>query len=224
MHEDVLGLYAMTSETAEHITEVILDILIRCNLNIKHCRGQGYDGAPSMAGHISGVSTRIKSLCSKAFFVHCNAHSLDLALQDLTHKSLAISGALDMTKDIVNFIKESPKRLNLLDIIRGLDHYDKLKPLCPTRWTVRASSMNLLLINYSLVKIALGEISEEGGRPAAKANGWQEKMEKFSSYFGLKLGKCIKLNTLFFLQKESVLTRYSSSLQIIQIETEIQEK
>jgi hypothetical protein len=195
--------------------------LIRCNLNIKYCRGQGYDGAPAMAGHISGVSTRIKSLCSKAFFVHCNAHSLDLALQDLTRESLDISGALDMTKDIVNFIKDSPKRLNLLDVIRGLDHYYKLKPLCPTRWTVRASSMNLLLINYSLVKITLGEISEEGGRPAAKANGWQEKLEKSSSYFGLKLCKCMKLNILFFLQKQSVLTRYSSSLQITQTKTEI---
>jgi hypothetical protein len=221
VHEDVLGLYAMASETAEHITQVILDILIRCNLDIKYCGGQGYDGAPAMAGHISGVSARIKSLCTKAFFVHCNAHSLDLALQDLTRESLAVSDALDMTKDIVNFIKESPKRLNLLDVISGLDHYDKLKPLCPTRWTVRALSMNLLLINYSLVKIALGEISEQGGRPAAKANGWHEKMEKFSSYFGLKLGKCIQLNILFFFQKKDVLTRYSSSLQIIQTETEI---
>ena len=203
MHEDVLGLYAMASETAEHITQVILDILIRCNLDIKYCRGQGYDGAPTMAGHISGVSARIKSLCSKAFFVHCNAHSLDLALQDLTRESLAVSDALDMTKDIVNFIKESPKRLNLLDVISGLDHYDKLKPLCPTRWTVRALSMNLLIINYSLVKITLGEISEQGGRPAAKANGWHEKMEKFSSYFGLKLGKCIQLNILLFSRRKT---------------------
>ncbi|CAF3101494.1 unnamed protein product, partial [Rotaria sp. Silwood2] len=191
VHEDVLGLYAITSETAEHITGVILDILIRCTLNLKYCRGQAYDGAPATAGHISGVSTRIKSLCSKAFFVHCNAHSLDLVLQDLSRGSFAISDALDMTKDIVNFIKESPKRLNLLDVISGSDHYYKLKPLCPTRWTVRASSMNLLIINYSLVKTTLGAISEEGGRPAAKANGWQEKMEKFSSYFGLKLAHLI---------------------------------
>ncbi|CAF4616577.1 unnamed protein product, partial [Rotaria sp. Silwood2] len=168
VHEDVLGLYAITSETAEHITRVILDILIRCTLNLKYCRGQAYDGAPATAGHIS-----------------------DLVLQDLSRGSFAISDALDMTKDIVNFIKESPKRLNLLDVISGSDHYYKLKPLCPTRWTVRASSMNLLIINYSLVKTTLGAISEEGGRPAAKANGWQEKMEKFSSYFGLKLAHLI---------------------------------
>ena len=68
--------------TAEHLTEVIPDVLIRCNLDLTYCRGQGYDGASSMAGHLSGVAARIKSLSAKAFYVHCNAHSLDLALQD----------------------------------------------------------------------------------------------------------------------------------------------
>ncbi|CAF4743604.1 unnamed protein product, partial [Rotaria sp. Silwood2] len=86
-------MYMIASKSAADITEVILDIICRCNLDIKDCRGQGYDGAPSMAGHISGVAVRIQSLCRKAFFVHCNAHSLDLALQDLTSTSSSISTA-----------------------------------------------------------------------------------------------------------------------------------
>ncbi|CAF1384080.1 unnamed protein product [Rotaria magnacalcarata] len=170
VHEDVLGMYGVTSQSAEHITNIILDILIRCNLDIKYCRGQGYDGAAAMAGHVSGVSTRITSLCKKAFYIHCNAHSLDLALQDLTRTSSSVSIALNMTNDIVNFMRESPKRLNLLDTLSGLDSYTKLKPLCPTRWTVRSSSLNVLLINYALVKNALTEINLEGGRVAPKAN------------------------------------------------------
>ncbi len=110
IYEDVIGMYAVTSQTAEHITEVIFDILLRCNLEIKYCRGQGYDGASSMSGHLSGVSARIQNICPKAFYIHCTAHSLDLALQDLTRKSSSISAALNMTKETVNFIKESPKR------------------------------------------------------------------------------------------------------------------
>ncbi|CAF5188946.1 unnamed protein product [Rotaria magnacalcarata] len=186
-------MYGVTSQSAEHITNIILDILIRCNLDIKYCRGQGYDGAAAMAGHVSGVSTRITSLCKKAFYIHCNAHSLDLALQDLTRTSSSVSIALNMTNDIVNFMRESPKRLNLLDTLSGLDSYTKLKPLCPTRWTVRSSSLNVLLINYALVKNALTEINLEGGRVAPKANGLFEQMDKFSSYFGLKTGEYIKL-------------------------------
>jgi hypothetical protein len=67
IHDDVLGLNAVTSQTAEHIVEIILDILIRCNFDIKCCRVQGYDGAPSMSGHISGVSARIKHYVQKHF-------------------------------------------------------------------------------------------------------------------------------------------------------------
>ncbi|CAF2675289.1 unnamed protein product [Rotaria sp. Silwood2] len=198
IYEDVLGMYMIVSQSAADITEVILDIICRCNLDIKDCRGQGYDGAPSMAGHISGTAARIQSLCRKAFFVHCNAHSLDLALQDLTSTSSSISTALNITNDIISFIKDSPKRLSLLDSLTDLNNYTQLKPLCPHRWTVRASSINSLLINYSLVKTALTEIVEEGEHPAPKANALKEQMDKFSTYFGLKLGE-IKTDEYFMI-------------------------
>ncbi|CAF1930954.1 unnamed protein product [Rotaria magnacalcarata] len=158
VHEDVIGLYQLNSQYAEHITQVILDILIRCDLDIKFCRGQGYDGAATMSGHLSGVSARIKSLNPKAYFVHCNAHSLDLALQDLTCESPSVASALNITKDIVNFMKKSPKRLHLLDSLTELNKYSKLKPLCPTRWTVRSASMNSLIINYDLVETSLSHL------------------------------------------------------------------
>ncbi|CAF4808286.1 unnamed protein product, partial [Rotaria sp. Silwood2] len=102
VHEDVIGLYQLNSQHAEHITQVILDILIRCDLDIKFCRGQGYDGAATMSGHLSGVSARIKNLNPKAYFVHCNAHSLDLALQNLTCESPSVASALNITKDIIH--------------------------------------------------------------------------------------------------------------------------
>ncbi|CAM4851576.1 unnamed protein product, partial [Rotaria magnacalcarata] len=114
VHEDVIGLYQLASQNAEHITEVILDILVRCGLDIKLCRGQGCDGAATMAGHVTDVSSRITNLNSKAYYVHCNAHSLDLALQDVTRDSPFVTSALDITNDIVNFITRSPKCLNLI--------------------------------------------------------------------------------------------------------------
>jgi hypothetical protein len=51
--------------------------------------------------------------------------------------------------------------------------------------------MNVLLINYSLLKTALITINQEYGRPAPKANGLAEQMDKFSTYFGLKFGEYI---------------------------------
>ncbi|CAF5183598.1 unnamed protein product, partial [Rotaria magnacalcarata] len=76
--EDVLGLYELSRQNAEAIVEVIFDILTRCGLNISACRGQSYHGASSISRIYGGVSALVLKRQSKAFFVHCNAHCLDL--------------------------------------------------------------------------------------------------------------------------------------------------
>ncbi|CAF4936280.1 unnamed protein product, partial [Rotaria sp. Silwood1] len=125
-------------------------------------RGQGFDSASTMSGHLFSVTARIKNLNSKAYYVHCNAHSLDLALQDLTRESPPMTSTLDITNEIVNFMKKSPKCLHLLDKLTESNYCPNLKLLCPTRWMVRASSMDSLVVNYDFVKISLDEISAEG--------------------------------------------------------------
>ena len=42
------------------------------------CRGQAYDNAFTMAGIHSGVQCRIKQVNSKAIFIPCANHSLNL--------------------------------------------------------------------------------------------------------------------------------------------------
>ncbi len=46
--------------------------------------GQGYDGASVMSGRHSGVAARFKAKTNHAFYVHCNAHCLNLFLVDST--------------------------------------------------------------------------------------------------------------------------------------------
>jgi hypothetical protein len=43
-------------------------------------RGQGYDGAANMAGKFSAVRTRIQTEIPEAYYVHCYAHCLNLAV------------------------------------------------------------------------------------------------------------------------------------------------
>lgn len=163
IHEDCLGLYELESQDAQHISTVILDVLLRCNLNVDACRGQDYDGAATMSGVHNGVAANILRKRKKVYFVHCNAHSLDWALHDLTKESVAIDIALNITKDIVNFVRRSPKRLNIAEKLSFdmSNNSSRLEPLCPTRWTVRASSMNSLLVNYQLVKSVMQEGLEQ---------------------------------------------------------------
>jgi hypothetical protein len=44
--------------------------------------GQGNDGTPKMSGKHGGVAAIIKEIATKALYVHCHAHRLNLVLVD----------------------------------------------------------------------------------------------------------------------------------------------
>ena len=49
------------STTASILTTTIKDVLIRCIRPLSNCRGQAYDGAANMMGHLRGVATVIEN-------------------------------------------------------------------------------------------------------------------------------------------------------------------
>jgi len=49
-------------------------------IEMKYIRGQGYDGAASMSGRFNGVQSCIKKEYKTAIYIHCSAHSLNLAI------------------------------------------------------------------------------------------------------------------------------------------------
>ena len=77
--ESFIDFIQLRGKTAAAITEHICDRLQADGLDLQNCYGQGYDNAATMAGHISGVQKQILDLNSKAVFISCNNHSLNLA-------------------------------------------------------------------------------------------------------------------------------------------------
>ncbi|CAF1484841.1 unnamed protein product [Rotaria sordida] len=148
--EDVIGLYEISAQNAPTIVEAIYDVITRCGLDMINCRGQSYDGASNMSG-IYG----------------------DLAVHDLTDQCASICNCMLCVKDIIDFIRRSPKRLVILkEIFNQISSsYTNLTALCPHRWTMRAESYGSLLKTYEQVQEALYTISKEKGGPGIKANG-----------------------------------------------------
>ena len=63
-----------------------------------------------------------------------------------------------------------------------------VRPLCPTRWTVRAESLKSVILNYLVIDAVLEQILEEykGNSEATwQARGILTIVEKFSFLFGL---------------------------------------
>ncbi|KAL4153196.1 hypothetical protein QTP88_001029 [Uroleucon formosanum] len=80
IHERFLKFITINSLTGCDLAESILNGLNSCEINLDYLYGQGYDGASNMSGHYKGVQAIIKKKYPKAIYVHCAAHSLNLAV------------------------------------------------------------------------------------------------------------------------------------------------
>ncbi|XP_050546050.1 zinc finger MYM-type protein 1-like [Daktulosphaira vitifoliae] len=62
------------------LASIIIKELTDMKIEMQYIRGQGYDGAASMSGRFNGVQSCIKKEYKTAIYVHCSAHSLNLAI------------------------------------------------------------------------------------------------------------------------------------------------
>ena len=193
VHEDVIGLIEVENTNGATLAAILKDVLVRCELELNNCMGQAYDGASNMSGCFKGVASRIIKEEPTALYVHCSAHCLNLCLQECSHKCTCIRDALSLTREISNLIRNSPKRLASFKCIQHSYSSDapNLKPLCPTCWTVRTAAIKSLLVNYPAVIEELEEIGKTKCESSSRAVGIIALMDKFSTYFGLKLAHLV---------------------------------
>jgi hypothetical protein len=143
--------YETDSTSAKTLFDVIRDVLLCRQLNLDDCRRQCYDGASNMSGRFSGARARICAQNPKAFYVHCCNHSLNLALEDSSQAIAVVRDTLQYVHDLNVIVRSSPKRLTTFEKIRKDMQTEQevtsrsstsLRPVCPTRWSLRMSSVN----------------------------------------------------------------------------------
>ena len=106
---------------------------------------------------------KFQETSSSALPVHCLAYCTNLVLQDLCRSIKTVKDALNLTKEISRLIKFSPKReiqfmKNQVNASGYLDSGQQacmgpgIKPLCPTRWTVRNGAIEAVLKTIQFYK------------------------------------------------------------------------
>ena len=199
VHEEFIGLYKVERTTAEHLFTILKDVLMRMNLMVKKIRGQCYDGASSMSGHLNGLNTLVKREEPRAIYTHCYGHNLNLSVGDTIKKCRCMRDALDTTQEITVLVKKSPKREGIFQRIQSelsggnSDNHIGIRVLCPTRWTVRSVAIQSILRNYDALMELWEELIFEANDVKLKSRlkGVQSHMQKFDFFFGLKLGDLI---------------------------------
>lgn len=103
-HEDFIGLYQLDKTNADFITGTVKDVLVRLELSLSRCRGQCYDGVSTMRGARNGVAKQLSDEESRAVYIHCYGHVLNLAAANSIKDSKIMKDALDVTYEVLKLI------------------------------------------------------------------------------------------------------------------------
>ncbi|KAI9200649.1 hypothetical protein LWI28_011185 [Acer negundo] len=71
---------SVNDTNASTLKKEICNVLARYDLSIENLRGPGYEGARNMRGEWNGLQALFLKDCPYAYYIHCFAHRLQLAL------------------------------------------------------------------------------------------------------------------------------------------------
>ncbi|XP_071056482.1 zinc finger MYM-type protein 1-like [Onthophagus taurus] len=98
-----LGFLPIERSTGKQMTEIIIEELTNMGLNLQDIRGQGYDNGSNMKGDKAGVQSKIKNLNSRAFYVPCASHSLNLVVNDMPKASSVAANFFNIIQKLYFF-------------------------------------------------------------------------------------------------------------------------
>eukprot|EP00731_Ephydatia_muelleri_P008502 Em0004g840a len=161
--------------------------------------GQCYDGAANMAGHRNGVAAQILAEESRATYTHCYGHALNLAASDMVKKNKILRDTLDTVFEISKLVKFSPKREAIFNRLKSelAPSTPGFRTLCPTRWTVRALSLQSVIDNYEVLNALWDTVKDSvtDSEVRARIIGIEATMSRFDFLFGAVLGERLLKHT-----------------------------
>lgn len=160
IREDFLQFVETASLKGCDLAQTIMTGLTSFGVDCQYIVGQGYDGAGNMAGKFNGVQAIVREMHPKAIYVHCAAHSLNLAV---THSCevQAIRNCLGVVQKLYTFFN-TPKRKAVIS--RNIETSElspdaqSLKRLCATRWISKYDALSDFIELFPFVYDALVEI------------------------------------------------------------------
>ncbi|QHN96174.1 uncharacterized protein [Arachis hypogaea] len=177
--ERLIDVVHVKDTTSATLKQEICSALSHHNLNIQNVRGQGYDGASNMRGEWKELQALIIQECPYAYYVHCFAHQLQLALVAAAKEVVDVHAFFQSLSNIINVVCSSCKRndelrstyateifhlvaTNQIETGRGANQIGTLKKSGDTRWSSHFNSICSLLRMFGATTSVLEDLATNG--------------------------------------------------------------
>lgn len=193
VHEEFVGFYESSSTTGAALAQMIKDALQRLNLPLTALRGMTFDGAANMSGPVKGAQAILRSQLPSALSVHCGAHCVNLVAKDSCDGSKLIKNALGCVNELgVMFSTSGKLRTKYQEVCKEADVTNqKLRPLCPTRWTVRLSAVDAVLSRYEEILQTLENLADGTSHLSTRAAGLHSQLSQGSVLVALHIARAV---------------------------------
>jgi len=95
------------------LSNILISKLAEYKIELRDCRGQGYDNGTNMKGEYQGVQSRIKQKDPRAFFTSCATHNLNLLLGDVAKSSVKAISFFGVIQNIYCVFSTSTSRWDI---------------------------------------------------------------------------------------------------------------
>ncbi|PNX72121.1 zinc finger MYM-type protein 1-like [Trifolium pratense] len=204
--ERFFGVVHVANTSAISLKLSLESLFAKYNLSLSRVRGQGYDGASNMQGEFNGLKSLILKEHKCAFYVHCFAHQLQLALVAVAKKDDDIAWFFIQINNLSNIVGASCKRrdifresqsLNVNEGLesgeissgRGLNQESTLTRAGDTRWGSHYGTLLRLVSLFPSVCDVLDTIVKEGSKAEQRveAHLLKNTLQSFEFIFKLLL-------------------------------------
>ena len=135
--EYFLGYMNVVETTGLNLSNVVLEKLRELGISFEDCRGQAYDNGANMKGTRHRVQARLLQLNSRAVFVPCVTHTMNLVISDAAKSSTDAIGYFGYLQRLFCFFSAAIQRWDIL-----LKHVKlTLKSWSDVRWESRLQSV-----------------------------------------------------------------------------------
>ncbi|XP_076912204.1 uncharacterized protein LOC143570434 [Bidens hawaiensis] len=227
IQERFLDLVHVTDTLSATLKTSLWKQLSHYQLDVKKIRGQGYDGASNMRGEWNGLQALVRYECPYAYYVHCFAHRLQLALVCASREVIPIHKFFNKLVFRINVVCASSKCHDELQKAKaeeiktllemgeiksgsGLNQVGTLRRAGDTRWGSHFNSVCSLIDMFGATRAVLQGIVEDLSHTTFSQRGDADTacdhLESFEFVFILHLMKEVlgKTETLSqALQKKS---------------------
>lgn len=149
--ERFLAFVDYNKKSGQDIADMIISELVKHNIPLEDCRGQGYDNGSNMSGKFKGAQAIIAKCNPLAKFSNCGAHSLNLCGMNAAECCNDVITFFGMVQKLYNFFAHSPQRWEILQTYIGCS----LHKLSQTRWSARVESVKPIARHLPLIRQAI---------------------------------------------------------------------